>query len=108
MSTLTQAASAAGGGDAESENPRGAWRTDQLRGSYDGISTMWTRSVVIVGCPEARHRSHAADVSREVGHRMHRQTSAAARYRATSSSGTKPTTVTRSATPNARASASGS
>ena len=34
---------------------------------------------VVVGLPAARHRSHAADVSREVGHRMHRHTSEASR-----------------------------
>ena len=47
-----------------------------------------TRSVMTVGLPAARQRTHAAEVSRPVGHRRFRQTSTAARYSGRASSST--------------------
>jgi hypothetical protein len=59
-----------------------------VRGSSDGTSLVWTRSVVTVASPAARHRSHDADDSPDEGHRKHNATSRRESQAATSASST--------------------
>ena len=55
-------------------------RGAHVRGSSDGTSARWTRSVVIVGRPAAKARSHGPDISRAVGQRRLIDTSQAAMW----------------------------
>ena len=71
----------------------------QWRGSIVGTSTMLSWSGTTVGLPAARQRSQEADVSRAVGQRRHRHTSAPRSSAASCSSSTYPVTSIRSRVP---------
>ena len=107
MATVTGSLSAVRSPLSALRGPRvaAARRTLHVRGSSDGTSVKCARSMMMVGRPAARARSHGPDISRAVGQRRFSDTSHAPRCAVSSSSlSMYPVIVTWASSPRARTS----